>query len=281
MTKITAPVMRYHGSKFRLADWVMTFFPKHDCYVEPFGGAAGVLMQKPRSYAEVYNDLDGQIVNVFRVLQDPTLREQLVESCVLTPFSRDEFVKSGEPHDDPVEQARRTLFRAEAGFGSGGSTGHATGFRADSKRAYSLASHIWAKYPNRIAGFGNRMSGVIIENRPAIDVIQKNDTETTLFFVDPPYLLGTRNLSRGAVYRHEMTNEDHQKLLETLLNVKGFVVLSGYESEIYNEALTNWQKFKKKSRISSGRGTAVKEEVIWLNPKCAAAMTEPQLELVQ
>ena len=275
--KITAPIMRYHGAKFRLAPWIISFFPKHDCYVEPFGGAAGVLMQKERSYAEVYNDMDGEIVNVFQVLRDNIMSERLIELCVMTPFSRDEFELSYEPSSDPVEQARRTLLRAEAGFGSGGSTGHNTGFRSDSKRAYSLAAHIWAKYPERIRAFCERLSGVIIENRPAVDIITANDSESTLFFIDPPYVLDTRILSRGKVYRHEMTDDDHAHLLETLLQVKGHVVLSGYTHPIYDEALKDWQRHSKKSRISSGRGTGIRHEHVWLNQACANNLQQPRL----
>lgn len=269
--------MRYHGGKFRLAQWITSFFPTHECYVEPYGGAAGVLMQKERSYAEVYNDLDSEIVNVFRVLRDPDLSERLIQQCLLTPFSRDEFTSSYEKSDDPVEQARLTLFRSEAGFGSGGATGHNTGFRSDSKRAYSLASHIWQKYPDRIRAFCTRLSGVIIENRPAVDVIKANDSKDALFFIDPPYVLDTRKLSRGNVYRHEMTDEQHIQLLETIATVEGSVVLSGYDHPIYSEMLHGWDKHSKKARISSGRGTGIRHEHVWLNPKCSKAISQPEL----
>jgi len=274
---ITSPVMRYHGAKFRLADWVISFFPEHECYVEPFGGAAGVLMQKERSYAEVYNDLDNEIVNVFEVLRNKELSQRLEELCFLTPYHRDEFIKSYEPNDDPVEQARRTLFRASAGFGSGGSSGHNTGFRTDSKRAYSLSSHVWAKYPANIKRFGERLQGVIIENRPAIDVIINNDSPGTLFFIDPPYVMDTRQVKKGGVYKHEMTDEQHIQLLETLLNVEGYVVLTGYENPIYTEMLSSWDCHKKKARISAGRGTGIRVEQAWLNPKCAEKLSQPQL----
>ena len=104
---ITAPVIRYHGAKFRLAPRVLQHFPPHTCYVESFGGAAGVLMQKPRSYADVYNDLDGDIVNLFRVLQDPVTRSGLTEHLVFTPYSREEFELSWEPSAETIERGRR------------------------------------------------------------------------------------------------------------------------------------------------------------------------------
>jgi DNA adenine methylase len=279
MTTIKHPVMRYHGAKFRLADWIISFFPKHDCYVEPFGGAGSVLMKKERSYAEVYNDLDGEIVNVFRVLQVAELRERLIEMCVLTPFSRDEFLKSYEPSDDPVEQARRTLFRAEAGFGSAGACGQNTGFRTDARRAYSLASHVWAKYPERIAVFGERLSGVIIENKPAVEVIQKNDTEKTLFYVDPPYVHGTRVMRSHGAYKFEMDDQHHIELLDALKALDGSVVLSGYDSDLYNDSLQGWKKYECSARISSGKGTANRQEVIWINQKCAGQIYKQSMEL--
>lgn len=236
-----------------------------------------MLMQKSRSYAEVYNDLDGEIVNVFRVLRDQSMSQRLIDLCVITPFSREEFEQSYEPSDDMVEQARRTLFRAEAGFGSGGSTGHNTGFRADSKREYSLAAHIWSKYPDRIKAFGERLAGVIIENRPAADVIQNHDGADTLFFIDPPYVLDTRVLSRGAVYRHEMSDADHINLLNTLLQVEGYVVLSGYANNIYGDILSGWICHSKSARISSGRGTGIREECIWVNPACNVRQKQTRL----
>jgi DNA adenine methylase len=269
--------MRYHGGKFRLAPWIVSFFPEHECYIEPFGGAASVLMHKTRSYAEVYNDLDGETVNVFKVLQDPKLSQRLIEACILTPFAREEFVTSYEKSEDPVEQARRTLFRSEAGFGSGGSSGHNTDFRSDSKRSYSLASHLWQKYPERIASFCQRLSGVIIENKPAIDVIKAHDGINALHFIDPPYVLDTRVLSSGKVYRHEMTDNDHVELLDVLLKVQGHVVLSGYDHPLYNDMLSGWDKHSKKARISSGRGTGTRIENIWISPSCAARIRQATL----
>src|SRR3546814_17290747 len=104
---VKSPVIRYHGGKFRLAPWVIQHFPPHRCYVEPFGGAAGVLIQKPRAYAEVYNDMDGDIVNLFRVLRSQGASAMLTEALALTPYARDEFDAAYEPTDDPVERARR------------------------------------------------------------------------------------------------------------------------------------------------------------------------------
>ncbi len=147
---IQSPVIRYHGGKFRLAPWVIRHFPPHTCYVESFGGAAGVLMQKERAYAEVYNDLDGDIVNLFRVLQLEETREQLTRLLVLTPYARGEFDRAWEPTADPVEQARRTIIRAQMGFGSAGATKGRTGFRIDTKRQYGTAQALGRSTRSRL-----------------------------------------------------------------------------------------------------------------------------------
>lgn len=271
---ITSPAIRYHGGKFRLAPWIMQFFAPHTTYVEPFGGAAGVLLQKQRSYAEVYNDLDGDIVNFFRVLRVPDLRRQLLELVSLTPYARADFDEAWEETNDHVERARRTAIRAQMGFGSAGATKGATGFRIDTRRAYGTAQHLWAEYPQAIAAVGQRFQGVLIENRPAIEVMQQHDRNDTLHFVDPPYVLSTRVLQANGkgYYRHEMTDADHLALLQVLLELEGMVVVSGYDSELYNDMLAGWETFRTKSRISAGRGTALRTEVVWINPASSDAL---------
>ncbi|YCH23115.1 DNA adenine methylase [Pseudomonas sp. D1-3] len=267
---ITAPVIRYHGSKFRLAPWVIEHLPEHTCYVEPFGGAGGVLMQKARAYAEVYNDLDGDIVNLFRVLQGEQSRAELIKAVTFTPYARAEFEIAWEPTDDPVERARRTIIRAQMGFGSAGATKGKTGFRIDTKREYGTAQALWAEYPESIAEIGQRLSGVLIENRPAIEVMRAHDARQTLHYVDPPYMHDTRYLGakHGRYYRHEMTDEQHAELLAALLELEGMVVISGYPCELYDSMLLGWDRRETSARISAGRGTATRTECIWLNPAC-------------
>lgn len=277
MTKVESPALRYHGAKFRLAPWVMQFFPDHRVYVEPFGGAAGVLLQKPRAYAEVYNDLDDDIANFFRVLRDPEQAEQLIQQLHLTPYARAEFDLSYEDCTDPVERARRTAVRAGMGFGSAGATKGVTGFRIDTARPYGTAQHLWTRYPGQLPAVIERLQGVLIENRPAIEVMQQHDTPDTLHFVDPPYVFGTRsqrNVVQGC-YRHEMTDEQHMELLGVLKNLQGMVVLSGYASELYERELADWQAHTTGSRISAGRGTAVKTEVLWINAACQQRLAAP------
>lgn len=239
--------------------------PKHLCYVEPYGGAAGVLLRKPRSYAEVYNDIDGEVVNLFRVLRNPELNQHLQDACMLTPYSRDEFCAAREVTEEPIERARRMVVRASMGFGSAAGIGGNSGFRSDSKRKYATAAHLWERYPANLAAVCQRLQGVIIENKDALSVMRAHDAETTLHYIDPPYLPETR-VQGNRYYTHEMTVEGHEKLLTVSRTMAGMVMMSGYETELYNDVLTGWKKVKKESRISAGRGTKIRTECLWINP---------------
>jgi DNA adenine methylase len=264
--------LRYHGGKFRLAPWIISHFPAHKTYVEPFGGAAGVLLRKERSYAEVYNDLDGDVVNFFAVIRDPQKREALIEAIALTPYARDEFEADYDHTDDPVERARRLCVRSGMGFGSAATTGQPVGFRIDTARPYGTAQAIWTRFPQTLGIMGDRFGAVLIENRAADIVIRNHDRPDTLFFVDPPYLAETRRMGKSACYRHEMTEAQHAALLAQLTEVKGMVVLSGYRSELYDRALAGWTAFEKDTAASGGRGSVARTETVWLNPACAAAL---------
>lgn len=272
MNDMSRPALRYHGGKFRLAGWIQSFFPGHTCYVEPFGGAAGVLLQKARCYAEVYNDLDGMVVNFFRVLRDPVLRQRLIDAVIATPYARDEFTAAWDETDEPIELARRLCIRAQMGFGSAGATKSCTGFRIDTKREYGTAQHLWAQYPATLATVGERFAGVLIENRPAVEVMSQHDAPETLHYVDPPYVHSTRTRPRTGGYRHELTDGDHIDLLTTLKALKGYVVLSGYDTSLYNDLLPGWSKYSTSARISAFRGSETRNEVVWVNPRCGDAL---------
>ena len=265
------PAIRYHGGKFRLASWIIPQMPEHICYVEPFGGAAGVLLQKPRSYAEVYNDLDGEVVNLFRVLRDPEMNQRLRDACALTPYSRDEFCAAREVVTESVERARRMVVRACMGFGSASGIGGNSGFRSDSKRKYATAAHLWERYPENLSAVCQRLKGVIIENKDALAVMRAHDAKTTLHYIDPPYVPETR-VQGNRYYNHEMTVEGHEQLLAVARTMTGMVMISGYDTDVYNDMLVGWQKMEKSSRISAGRGTKVRTECLWSNP--AAQQTE-------
>lgn len=233
-------------------------FPEHRCYVEPYGGGGSVLLRKERSYAEVYNDLDGEIVNLFRVARDSG--PELARLLELTPFARDEFKLSYEATNDPVEQARRTLVRSFMGFGSN-SHNKATGFRSNSNRSRTTPAHDWMNYPKALHLTIERLQGVVIENAPALSILPTHDSETTLFYVDPPYLPETRDA--GTDYRHEMTDQDHRDMASALHRLKGMVVVSGYACDLYdNELFRSWERFE---RASLADGARKRTEILWVN----------------
>lgn len=258
------PVLRYHGGKWRLASWVLQHFPPHRIYVEPYGGAASVLLRKPRSYAEVYNDLHGEIVDLFRVLRDPAQAAELERLLRLTPFARDEFRGSYEKSDDLVEQARRTIARSFMGYGSAAhNSKHATGFRANSNRSHTTPAHDWANYPSYIQGFTGRLAGVVIENRPAVEVIRQHDGPGALHYVDPPYTHDTRSKRQSGNYAFEMTDRDHEDLAEVLRACAGMVVLSGYASPLYEDLYGDWDRVDKEALADGARPRI---ESLWLSP---------------
>ncbi|MDH4249361.1 MAG: DNA adenine methylase [Deltaproteobacteria bacterium] len=270
------PIIRYHGGKFRLAPWIIGHFPPHRIYTEAFGGAAGVLLQKPRSHGEVYNDLDGDVVTLFRVLRNPITRDLLVERLGLTPYARDEFAAAYEPTTDPVETARRLVVRAQMGFGSAGATKGRTGFRLDTLRNGCNAQHLWATLPDHLLAVAKRLQGVLIENRDAMLVLLDHDTPETLHYVDPPYVHSTRQMA-GKYYRHEMTDADHGRLLEVLRGLTGMVVLSGYATDLYDRNLAGWEQRRTVAHCASLRGSGAREETLWLNPAAAQAQAQAGL----
>lgn len=273
MATPTRPVLRYHGGKWKLAPWLLGFFPAHRVYLEPFGGGASVLLRKPRSHGEVYNDIDGDVVNVFRVLRDPATADRLRVLLELTPYSREEFNASYEPAADPVERARRVIVRSGMGFGSAAVLSkHNTGFRPCSNRAGAVPAQDFANWPAQIEAFTRRLRGVTIENRPALHLIPQHDDDDTLHYVDPPYPLGTRGSARGVrqKYAHEMTDDDHRQLAAVLRDCAGMVVLSGYPCELYDcELYPDWQRHERRHFADGARE---RTEVVWLNPACSAAL---------
>lgn len=253
----TRPILRYHGGKWRLSPWIIQHMPKHRVYTETFGGAASVLLRKPRSYAEIYNDMDHDIVNLFRVAREDG--QSLVQALRLTPFSRDEFNGSYEISGDPLEMARRTIIRSFMGFGSNSHI-RVNGFRSNSNRSGTTPAHDWATYPGCLSILIERLKGVCIENRDAAEIIIQHDYKEAFHYVDPPYVAVTRDSGRD--YRFEMTDEDHRSLAKTLLSCDGKVCLSGYHSALYDELYGDWRRVERKAHADGARDRV---EVLWMN----------------
>lgn len=269
------PVLRYHGGKWKLAPWILQHFPKHAIYVEPFAGAASILMLKERVAAEVYNDLSDDVVNLFRILRDPARAAELQRRVELTPFARAEFDSVWVPPVDDMDQAHKLIIRSFLGRGSDSATRRCkSGFSTLLSEERALPAAAFSKWPGAVPDFTARLRGVVIEKRPAIDVIKNFDTKGTLFYCDPPYVHSTRSALQGRGkkshgYEHEMDDAAHETLASTLHAVKGMVVLSGYHSKLYDQLYGDWIHFSIKAMAEGG---AARKEVVWLNPACFAAL---------
>jgi DNA adenine methylase len=260
------PIVRYHGGKWLLAPWIASHFPPHRVYVEPFGGGGSVLLRKARAYAEVYNDLDGEIVNLFRVLRDDG--EELQRRLKLTPFARAEFDLSYEKSPDAVETARRTVVRSYMGWGSTAVLGGPSGFRANSNRSGTTPAHDWMNLVDAIPALAERMRGVVIEQIDACDVMRKHDTPEALHYCDPPYVHGTRSMRNPYctkhLYRHEMTNDQHVAFAECVKSLQGAVVISGYRSALYDDLFGADPDFVRVDRAAHADGARDRVECLWM-----------------
>lgn len=263
----TRPALRYFGGKWRLAPWIISHFPAHRTYVEPFGGAASVLLRKVPAAVEVYNDLDDELVEFFNVLRCPRLARELRRRLRCTPYARTELAGAyvPAPAGDRVERARRLVIRSMQSFHPRAVFGIPTVF--SSRGSHSPAAS-WAAYAEALPALAHRLRSVVVENRQARDLIAAHDSASTLFYVDPPYVRSTRTSTE--IYRHELADPDHRALLTQLASVKGFVALSGYGSDLYRDLLPGWQARTKSARVSNSRLERV--EVLWLSPRTAAAI---------
>lgn len=278
MTAPSRPALRWHGGKWLLAPWILEHFPPHHVYVEPFGGGASVLLRKRRCHAEVYNDLDDEAVNLFRVLRDADQSARLIALLERTPFGRAEFEAAYEVAGDPIERARRLVIRSFMGHGGASAVcDHRSGFRANSNRSGSTPAADWMKYPSCLDAIYTRLRGVIIEHRDARTCMAQHDSAVTLHYVDPPYMAETRSGKGGRpdqVYRHELSDDDHRDLLSLLRGLKGMVLLSGYGAPVYDDALRDWHRVE---RAALADGAKPRVEVLWINPAGAARLPSPTL----
>jgi len=261
------PALRYHGAKWALGPWVVSHLPGHECYVEPFGGSAGVLLQKARSWLEVYNDLDEEVVGFFQVMREQP--ERLITAIQWTPYARKEWELALEDDPDPVERARR--FYVRAWMQIAGATGTwksgwrrqkvvSKDWRGQKKMTPACVSfagveHLWA--------VADRLRGVQIECGDWQEVVNRYDSPETCFYVDPPYPASTRGRWKRNAYRHELSDGEHGALARALHVVLGKVVISGYRCELYDELYAGWARVERSARTNSA-GSAV--ECLWLSP---------------
>lgn len=269
------PVLRWLGGKFRLAPWIIAHFPEHDQYVEPYGGGGSVLLQKPRVYNETFNDLDGEIVNMFRVLRGPEGPE-LLRQLALTPYARAEYELALEVTEDPLERARRLIVRSHMAHGTGGARlDRPTGFRINGTSGTTNVAGEWAALPAALDFVRDRMAGVAIEQKPARELIESFNDPKVLIYLDPPYMPETRSTKsrkpgeRYHTYAFELTEADHHELLTQIAASEAMIVISGYPTEAYDKALKGWTIRDKAARAHRN---SPRTERLWINPRAARAL---------
>lgn len=260
---IIRPALRYFGGKFRLAPWVIAHFPEHLCYVEPFGGAMGVLLRKDPATFEVYNDLDGEVVNFFRMLREQP--DELIRLITFTPYSRFEQSLSFEPTDElsDLERARRLYVRCWQSHG-GGRTQWRTGWRYQVGNARGRSTLVDWNQTDHLWPIVNRLKAVQIENDDALRVIKRFDRPETLFYVDPPYLMSTRSIRWGKkAYTCEVDDDYHRQLGEALGSIQGMALVSGKPSPMYEELFAGWRRVQRTTPTDFNSFTV---EALWISP---------------
>jgi DNA adenine methylase len=298
MAKGTPAFVSMVGGKARQGAWIIDHLPRNiQLYVEPYAGAATVLINRTPTGVEVLNDIDHHLVSLFRFLRDVDT-DELYRSLVLTPFSREEYAQSKKPLPDDlpdVEKARRLFIRYNQAYGGVGQavayrTPNTDGGWAVNKLGIpgkpSVAAGVWVRRIDRLHRVAERLRMVQIESHPALHVLKHYDTPETVFYVDPPYLPESvkdqRSLRR--MYAFPMSADDHAELLELLVGLKGMVLLSGYTSETYGQTLVNehgWSVDQRtwNSNVSKRKkNNTPRAEAVWSNPALAAAVAvQPRL----
>lgn len=257
-------IFRYPGSKWGLASWIISHFPdgyEKMVYLEPFVGSGAVFFNKNPGAVETVNDLDGDIVNLFQILRDRP--EELKRVLALTPYSREEYDRSFEPCIDPLEKARRYMVKTTQAIGA--KLDGKCGWRNHKQMKIGGTACKWVGITDTIDAAAKRLRGsstnlVQIERMDAFRLIERYNTPDVLMYLDPPYLRSTRK--SGKLYLHEMNNEQQRQLLDLITKSKAKIVLSGYQSELYDEALQGWHKDTAMTQTTSA---VMVEETIWMN----------------
>ncbi len=248
-------ILKYAGGKWRIAPWIISHFPPHKVYCEPFFGSGAVFFTKTACRIETVNDIDGNIVNLFRVCREAP--EDLARALEFTPWSREEFMNCLEATDDPVERARRTVVRYHQSYAT---CNHSLkSWRNAQTPSGPRCADVWNRIPEIVLNVCGRLKQAQIENIDAIELIKRYDSTEALLYLDPPYPLKLREKN---MYKHEMTDARHEELLRAVLKSKAKIVLSSYDNELYNETLKDWYTAEKRTIAQAGQR---RTEKIYMN----------------
>jgi len=267
--------LRFYGSKWRLMEWITSYHPPHYHYVSVFGGGASDIFNKKPSPLETYNDLDGSVVNFFKVLREQP--DELIRLIQFTPFARaeldtanDTWVSDNYDGVTGLELARRFYVRCQQGRDSGTSAWRCS-WRHEVKngRNKKIVTD-WSETDHLMAA-ACRLKKCQIENRPALDIITNYDTPGTLFYADLPYLHSERASNWLKAYKHEMTAADHIKLAFALSRIEGMAIISGYPSKLYEVLYEKRYGWRRELSTARNNNNGTKTEAIWLNPAAQAA----------
>jgi len=268
----------WYGGKYNHLDWLLPLLPQTKHFCEPFGGSAAVLINRKPSPVETYNDIDGEVVNFFRVLRDK--KDELIQKICLTPFSFEEFVKSieqrGKTNLSDVERARMFYVLARqtrTGLAQSASPGRWAYCTLTSRAGMAGAVSRWLGAIEDLPLIAQRLLRVQIENRPAIDVIERYDTPDTLFYCDPPYPHECRG-DTGA-YGYEMSDFQHEELAKALHKVTGKVAISSYRCNLMTRLYGHWKCIEAPEKKCHSV-KKIRKETLWINYDIDKPKSEPK-----
>ena len=260
-----SPPLKWHGGKHYLAKRLVALMPAHIHYVEPYFGGGSVLLAKdPEGVSEVVNDLNGDLMQFWGVLQDPDLFEQFRRRVEAIPFAEVEWRVAAIKRPDTVLQAVAFFVRCRQSM-AGRMKSFAPLSRTRTRRGMNEQASAWISAVDGLPAVHARLRRVVILNRPALDVIKTQDGPKTLFYLDPPYLHPTRTAK--SVYEYEMSVKDHEHLLEALVTLQGRVMLSGYPHELYDSKLAGWTRhdFEIPNHAATATTKRLMVESVWCN----------------
>jgi DNA adenine methylase len=249
-------LLRYPGAKWAMAEQIIQYFPKHKGYLEPYFGSGGVLFTKQKCNLETVNDIDNEVINFFQVLKSNYI--ELKAELQNTPYARNIYLSIQETI--PTSNLERAYkFFIMSWMSHAGYQPHCTGWSHSKNPNGPNKATIFKNVVDSLEQFAERLREVQVENTDALGLIKTHDFKDTLIYMDPPYVTETR---KPNLYKHEMTDKDHKRLLETVVKMKAKILISGYDNSLYNEVLKDWNKLT--FPAIDGKGNQ-KQEVVWFN----------------